>query len=100
MGTEENSTTKTKRSNSYIISKNFVNEGKNKKALALIEQLPPQETLRGLGIKSIILFTRAQFQNALELATDVFQKSKQVNDRVNALGCLWTIVFSTINGEV
>jgi len=72
-------------------------EGEFDQALSLIEQLQPKDSLKGMMFKSGILNIRGLYQNALDLASDALQQSKETNEHTTRLMALffylWALLF-------
>ncbi|MFX0114858.1 MAG: hypothetical protein ACFFB3_09950, partial [Candidatus Hodarchaeota archaeon] len=61
--------------------RNLYHAGKIAETRELIGQLPPKDYLWGLALESLILFAKGDIKDALELSTEVLEKSKEADDR-------------------
>ncbi|MFX0113454.1 MAG: tetratricopeptide repeat protein [Candidatus Hodarchaeota archaeon] len=81
---------------SHMELMNLYHAGKIAEARALIGQLPPEDYLWGLSIESMILFATGDIEDALELATEALEKSKEADDRLAALAGLFVKLYSLL----
>lgn len=55
------------------------------KAAALVERLPSQDTPKALMFRSILLFHKDQYQDAIQLGSEAIRKAREAGDQIIAL---------------